>query len=72
MSEQFTQAFRLKGHPILIHIDKSLFEKYGINDNVLNFDLVISKDKRITLVGPSIHPGPRQGKPLLEGVGTNI
>jgi len=59
-SKELCAALKLQQQQYLLLIPKSIFEKYGIWDENISFDLVISENK-ITLLGPEItNPRVRQ------------
>jgi len=56
-SKEQTVALKLHEQPYIILIPKSIIQKYGITEESISFDLVISENK-ITLLGPQV-PNPR-------------
>ena len=54
LSKEQTKALGLEEQPYIILIPKSVIQKYGVIDEDISFNLIISENK-ITLVGPTVH-----------------
>ena len=52
--EDLTRNLKLKKQHYLMILPQSILQKYGINSEVISFNLTINDSDKLTLIGPKI------------------
>ena len=66
-SQEQTSSLKLKNQPYVILIPKEIFQKKGITNDDILWDLII-KENKITLVGPCVSASRRVKQPSTEEI----